>query len=262
VKYIIHSIIFICLSVGLEAGDQRALTEHPPWGARDSGFCKDDGRITVFRSSPSVSKKQWAIWEKNVTKIEGYQKITHLFVNHCRLSEEEMSYLCHFPNIESLILGHSIEGVLVSPESLTYLKGLKNLREISFSIHGVNDSHFREISKIQNLRKISMDYPSKHMIKKSELEYWEKIHISDDALDAVQKIQNLRSLSLRYFPGENEMGKVVFSLNSLEKLFNLPELDKICFNEMTFSKVKSLNGQNIFEWRYEVVPKVRPINNH
>lgn len=255
-------VIFSCLmfhiaflNVLAEAQSDRSsqdLTKHLEWDPALIQDVKNDGRLVVSRSSPEASDEQWDTWIQNVSQLDWYLNVKELFIYQCRISEKDMEYLCSFPNIETVTLGHSIEGVLISPKAMPHLSKLKKLTELSLSIQGISDAHFETVSKLEKLRYLFIDYAAKNMISSLDLKFWKRGSVSDVALSHISKCDSLQVVEYWYPVEPDEGGETSFTIESLELLFTMKSLRVAVFNKIELSRSNDLGSFTI-----NVLPSLR-----
>ncbi len=241
-KYlIITSLVFYCAlrcdaQVSLiKAGKHVEYTLHPLWSLKEANFSKKYTSLTLLRSSLSATATQWGIWQQNVKNHPHHFKVKNVLLSHCYISEKEMAYLCNFENIETLRLGNSIEGVLLSAKALSHISKLKKLKHLHLSIHGISDAHFEAISKNKSISSIVLEFPSVAMVHKDELKYWSKTNLSDAALAELAKMKSLEALNMNYSPAKGH-GKVKFTFESLKELLKLSSLSDLRIDPSVFSE--------------------------
>lgn len=229
---------FSILSSSEEANDTSKfeLTKHPHWILNKNNLDEDQETLTLIGTLPAASKEQVTFWKDNVKELPYFEKLENIFLNYGLIKEEDMSYLIEFKNIKHLTLGISIEGILMSPEILRYVKNFKKLTSLNIAIHGLNDEHLKIIGELNNLERLSIQFPSVNMIvhNSNQMKLWKKTELSDKSIKELGKLNSLNFLAILHAP-QPEDGEVKLTIETLNTLLILPNLKEIHIDATNFT---------------------------
>lgn len=235
--------LFLPLVSGFDVKEE-VLTSHPSWENNKFFYNSNFDGLVIIGSIPSFGPKQWEVWGKNVSLLPYHRKVTSVLLNHGSISGEFAEYLCNFENIEFLTLGISVEGILLSEEAFKVFAKMKRLKHLHIAIHGIDDNYFKNITLFNSLESLVIQFPDKLMIIENELHLWSKTYLSDLSLYEIAKIESLRSLEV--FSFNAEYVEVAFSFPTIERIINLPNIEKFHLATSNFSRT---NGS--FDFRRE-----------
>lgn len=226
-------ILILCECTFLPADDiekekkvKSKATPHPPWVSHESFFSEKDGTIRFLGTKAQFSEIQWNQWKNNIPNLPFYSKVKSIFVNNCDISKNEIEYLSGFKNAESLTLGYSIEGVVISPESMVALTKLKKLTYVHISIHGLSDKHVAVLPMIPSLKCLIIEFPSSIGLSAQEHENWRPAKVTEIAAFEISKIKSLSILMIFNGPMPND-GDVMFTKRAFDELIRLPNLEEL-----------------------------------
>lgn len=220
----------------LNDANKSEMTEHPSWILNQNNISEDQKTLTIIGTLPATNKKQATLWRKNVKHAPCFEKLENIFLNYGYFKEEDMAYLSEFKNVRNLTLGISIEGVLMSPEALRYVKNFKKLTSLNIAIHGLNDEHLKTIGELTNLEGLSIQFPSVNMIvhNANEMNLWKKTELSDKSMKELVKLSSLNFLAISNAP-QPEDGEVKLTIETLNTLLLLPNIEELHIDSTNFT---------------------------
>lgn len=199
---------------------------HPYWASRKEFFSDDYQSITLIGSDLST-EKVWKQWIENVGQLFYRKKVKSVFLNQGYVSKWAIEYLSNFENIETITLGASIEGVIISPEAFWGLRKFKKLKFLNTSIHGLRDEHFQCISKISNLEELAIEFPSVHMVAGGhDIKKWSRVDLTDQSIYKILDLKSLAYLRVMDGPGR-ATGDVKLTGKALEILSSSSNIESI-----------------------------------
>lgn len=204
------------------------LTPHPSWVSEDGFYSEANHSIRYDGLQTQVTESQWAMWRANVSNLPFHEEVEVLFLNRCHINVREMEYFSAFKNIESVTLGHSIEGVITSSTAMAILPTFENLNHLHISIHGLSDKHLLFLKKLPKLQYLTIEFPSKTMLSENQrmVQDWRAISLTENAAFEIAEVESLSSLMIFRGPSPDN-GRVEFTEEAINRLVTLPNLEEL-----------------------------------
>lgn len=188
-------------------------------------------------------------WQKATKDLNGFPRrddVKKVVCNNGIISGAFLEFLSHFPELEDLTLGFSIEGVTITPEHFRPLLKFAKLKTLKLAVHGLNNEHLKILSGHKNLREINIGFGVKEMVADGVLKNgWQPVKIDDEGAAWLSRIKTLESLSFRW--PEREVGEVSFSEKALISLRRNPALKYIAIDTRNFTSqgIKAVRLMNL-----------------
>ena len=197
-----------------------------------------EGTSTLWYTGPDILDESY--WNQVTELIKAHPRraeVRHIHLNNCVLSKQALVSFSHFPNVEKITVGASIEGVVISSAELEGILYFKKIRCLHLSIHGLSGEHLKVISRMKNLEDLIIEYPDRTMtpLGKSSRHQWTPVKIDDEAIKSLAKLESLEFLAFGHVPS-SLAGRVALTEKALVELLKLPNLESLSIGHGSFTR--------------------------